>query len=381
MSLGANSIGKEFVVTCFGESHGRCVGAVIDGCPAGLPLAEEDIQKELDKRLPPNREIVSARREKDTVEILSGTCDGFSTGAPICALVWNKQVVSGDYDSVKYKPRPGHADYPARIKYMGFNDYRGGGRFSGRITVAFVIAGAVAKKLLDVFGVEVLAYTTAIGNVELQATLSLGDVRENTYANSVRCPDPDVAEEMEETILRAKKEGDSVGGIVECVASNLPVGVGEPVFDSLDAEIAKMLFDVPAVKGVEFGLGFEAAKMRGSENNDPYVMCDDEIELLNNNAGGVLGGLSSGMPLVVRVAVKPTSSISKEQKTVDLSTMEETTIQVQGRHDPCIVPKAVPVVEASVAAVLVDQLLRGGFIPKVLGVEAVEEYYGIKEED
>ena len=381
MSLGSNSIGKEFVVTCFGESHGRCVGAVIDGCPAGLPLTEEDLQKELDKRLPPNRELVSARREKDVVEVLSGTFEGFTTGAPICALVWNKQAVSGDYDSIRDKPRPGHADYPARIKYRGFNDYRGGGRFSGRITVAFVIAGAVAKKLLDVFGVEVLAYTTAIGDVELRATLSLGDVRANTYANSVRCPDPDVAEKMKETILSAKKESDSVGGIVECVAFNLPVGVGEPIFDSLDADIAKMLFDVPAVKGVEFGVGFEAAKMRGSENNDPYGMCDDEIELLSNNAGGVLGGLSSGMPLVVRVAVKPTSSISKQQKTVDLSTMEETTIKVQGRHDPCIVPKAVPVVEASVATVLVDQLIRSGFIPKVLGVEAIGEYYGIKEED
>jgi chorismate synthase len=379
--LGSNSIGKEFVVTCFGESHGRCVGVVIDGCPAGLPLTEEDIQPELDKRLPDNKEIVSARRETDTVELLSGTYEGFTTGAPICALVWNKQTVSSDYDSIKYKPRPGHADYPATIKYMGFNDYRGGGRFSGRITAAFVIAGAVTKKLLDVFGIEVLAYTTAIGEVELQATLSLDDVRENTYANSVRCPDPELAETMKETILAAKKEGDSVGGIVECVAFNLPVGVGEPVFDSLDAEIAKMLFSVPAVKGVEFGVGFEAAKMKGSENNDPYVMCDDEIDLLNNNAGGILGGLSSGTPLVVRVAVKPTSSISKEQKTVDLSKMEETTIKVQGRHDPCVVPKAVPVVEASVATVLVDQLIRGGFIPKVLGVESIGEYYGIKEED
>jgi len=295
--------------------------------------------------------------------------------------VWNKQVISGDYDSIKDKPRPGHADYPARIKYMGFNDYRGGGRFSGRITVAFVIAGAVAKKLLDVFGVEVLAYTTGIGEVRLGTTPSLEDVRENTYGNAVRCPDPDMAEEMKETILRAKKEGDSVGGIVECVASNLPVGVGEPIFDSLDAEIAKMLFDVPAVKGVEFGAGFEASKLKGSENNDAYVIRNGEIEALTNNAGGILGGLSSGMPLVVRVAVKPTSSISKEQKTVDLSKMEETAIQVQGRHDPCIVPKAVPVVEASVAVVLVDQLIRAGFIPKVLGVEAVGEYYGVKEED
>jgi chorismate synthase len=379
--LGSNSIGKEFVVTCFGESHGRCVGAVIDGCPAGLPLAEEDIQMELDKRLPANKEIVSARREKDVVEILSGTFDGFTTGAPICALVWNKEVVSDDYDPIKYTPRPGHADYSATVKYLGFNDYRGGGRFSGRITVAFIIAGAIAKKLLDVFNVEVLAYTTAIGDLELEATLSLGEVRENIYANSVRCPDPKLAEKMVETILKAKKEGDSVGGTVECVAFGLPVGVGEPIFDSLDAEIGKALFDVPAVKGVEFGVGFSAAKMKGSENNDPYRMCNEEVEMLNNNAGGVLGGLSSGVPLVVRVAVKPTPSISKEQQTVDLSKMEDTTIKVQGRHDPCVVPKAVPAVEASVAIVLVDQLIRGGFIPKVLGVEAVGEYYGVKEED
>ncbi|PVX26353.1 MAG: chorismate synthase [Candidatus Bathyarchaeum sp.] len=381
MSLGSNSIGKEFVVTCFGESHGRCVGAVIDGCPAGLPLTEEDIQPELDKRLPANKEIVSPRREKDVVEILSGTFEGFTTGAPICALVWNKEVVSSDYDSIKYTPRPGHADYPARVKYMGFNDYRGGGRFSGRITVAYIIAGAIAKKLLDVFNVEVLAYTTAIADIELEATLSLGEVRENIYTNSVRCPDPEQAKKMEETILYAKKDGDSVGGTVECVAFGLPVGVGEPLFDSLDAEIAKMLFAVPAVKGVEFGVGFAAAKMTGSENNDPYKMCNEEIEMLNNNAGGILGGLSSGVPLVVRVAVKPTPSISKEQQTVDLSKMEDTTIKVQGRHDPCIVPKAVPAVEASVAIVLVDQLIRGGFIPKILGVEAVGEYYGIKEED
>ena len=379
--MGSNSIGKEFVVTCFGESHGRCVGAVIDGCPAGLPLTEEDIQPELDRRLPANKEIVSARREKDAVEILSGTFEGFTTGAPICVLVWNKEVVSSDYDSIKYTPRPGHADYPARVKYLGFNDYRGGGRFSGRLTVSFIIAGAIAKKLLDVFNIEVLAYTTAIGDMELDATLSLGEVRENIYTNSVRCPDPELAKKMEKTILDAKKEEDSVGGTVECVAFNLPVGVGEPLFDSLDAEIAKMLFDVPAVKGVEFGVGFASAKMKGSENNDPYRMCNEEIEMLNNNAGGILGGLSSGVPLVVRVAVKPTPSISKEQQTVDLSKMEETTIKVKGRHDPCIVPKAVPAVEASVAIVLVDQLIRGGFIQKVLGVEAVGEYYGIKEED
>lgn len=378
--MGANSIGKEFVITCFGESHGRCVGTIIDGCPAGLPLAEEDIQKELDKRLPSKREIASSRREKDIVEILSGTFNGFTTGAAICALVWNKEAISADYDSIRDKPRPGHADYPAHIKYQGLNDYRGGGRFSGRITVSFVIAGAIAKKLLQLFGVEVLAYAKEIGTVELQKAPTLKQIRDDTYGSPVRCPNQTVAKKMEETILKAKKEGESVGGIITCIASNLKVGVGEPIFDSLDAEIAKILFNMPAVKGVEFGAGFEAAKLKGSENNDPYVIKDGEIETLTNNAGGVLGGLSSGMPLVVGVAVKPTPSISKEQRTVDLSKMEETTISVHGRHDPCIVPKAVAVVEALVAAVLADQMIRGGFIPKVLGVEIVGEYSSVKEE-
>ncbi len=367
MSLKGNSIGKEFVITCFGESHGRCVGVVIDGCPAGLPLSEQDIQKELDKRIPPKPEIVSARREKDIVEILSGTFDGFTTGAPICTLVWNREVISGEYDLMKDTPRPGHADYPARIKYGSFNDYRGGGRFSGRITVAFVMAGAIAKKLLGLFSVEVLAYTVEIGKVKLRTTLTLEEIRENTFKNAVRCPDPESAKEMEEAILKAKREGDSVGGIAECVASNVPVGVGEPLFDSLDADIAKMLFDVPAVKGVEFGAGFKAARLKGSENNDPYVIRDGKIVMLTNNAGGILGGLSSGMPILVRVAIKPTPSISKEQKTVDLSKMEETLIRVKGRHDPCIVPKAVPVIESAVAIVLADHMLRAGFIPKVFG--------------
>ena len=379
--MGANSIGKEFVFTCFGESHGKCVGAVIDGCPAGLPLTKEDIQNELDKRLPNKKEIVSARRETDIVELLSGTYEGFTTGAPICALVWNKEILSGDYAEIQDKPRPGHADYPARVKYMGFADYRGGGRFSGRMTVAFVIAGAVAKKLLEFFNIKLLAYTTEIENIKLQATMSLEDIRKNTYKSAVRCPDLNISKEMEKIILEAKKEDDSVGGIIECIVFNLPVGVGEPIFDSLDANIGKMLFNIPAIKGVEFGLGFEVSKLRGSENNDSYTTEEGEIETLTNNAGGVLGGLSSGMPLIIRVAVKPTPSISKKQQTVDLSTMQETTISIKGRHDPCIVPKAVPVVEAAVATVLADHLIRAGFIPKVLGVEAVEEFCDDTQED
>jgi chorismate synthase len=364
--LESNSIGKKFVVTCFGESHGRCAGVIVDGCPAGLPLSEQDIQKELDKRIPPEPEIVSARREEDIVEVLSGTFNGFTTGAPICALVWNKDVIPDEYSFIKDKPRPGHADYPARIKYGGFNDYRGGGRFSGRITVAFIMAGAIAKKLLGLSGVEVLAYTIEIGNVKLRKNLAIEEIRRNTYKTAVRCPDMESAKEMEEAILKTKNEGDSLGGIVECTALNVPVGIGEPLFDSLDADIAKILFNVPAVKGVEFGAGFKAARMRGSENNDPYAIWDGKIVTLTNNAGGVLGGLSFGMPIVVRAAIKPTPSISKEQKTVDLSKMEETTIRVRGRHDPCVVPKAVPVIESAVAIVLADHMLRAGVIPKVL---------------
>ena len=364
--LEGNSIGKEFVITCFGESHGRCVGVVVDGCPTGLSLSEQDVQKELDKRIPSKPEIVSARREKDIVEILSGIFNGFTTGAPICTLVWNKDVIPGEYDLIKDTPRPGHADYPARIKYGSFNDYRGGGRFSGRITVAFIMAGSIAKKLLEHFDVEVLAYTIGIGKVKLRRSLAIEEIRRNTYKTAVRCPDAEKAKEMEEAILKAKGKGDSVGGVVECVALNVPVGVGEPVFDSLDADMAKMLFDVPAVKGVEFGAGFEASRLRGSENNDPFAIRGGKIVTLTNNAGGVLGGLSSGMPIVVRAAIKPTPSISKEQKTVDLSKMEETKIQVKGRHDPCVVPKAVPVVESAVAIVLADHLLRAGIIPKVL---------------
>jgi chorismate synthase len=366
MLLASNSVGKEFVVTSFGESHGKCIGVVVDGCPAGLPLSEEDIQVELDRRIPKQREIVSSRVERDIAEILSGVFDGFTTGAPICALVWNKGAIPEDYEIIKDLPRPGHADYTAHMKYGGFNDYRGGGRFSGRVTVSLLMAGAIAKKLLGRFNVEVLAYTIAIGNIKLEKQFNIDEIRRNTYESAVRCPDLTCSKAMEKAILRAKREGDSLGGIAECVALNVPAGIGEPIFESLDSEIAKMLFNIPAVKGVEFGRGFEAAKLRGSENNDAYIMRDGKIATLTNNAGGILGGISSGMPIIVRAAIKPTPSIQREQRTVNLSKMKEDTIQVKGRHDPCIVPKAVPIIESAVATVLADQMLRAGVIPKVL---------------
>ena len=365
MWLAGNSIGKEFVVTSFGESHGKYVGVVINGCPAGLPLSEKDVQPELDRRIPSQPKIVSGRTEKDKVEILSGVFNGFTTGAPIAMIVPNKEVDSSDYETIKDLPRPGHADYPARVKYGGFNDYRGGGRFSGRVTVALIMAGAVAKKLLSAFDVDVLAYTKAIGNVKLDKPVSLADIRER-YETAVRCPDLTCAKAMEEAIVNARKEGDSLGGIIDCLALNVPVGVGEPLFDSLDADIAKILLAVPAVKGVEFGAGFKAAELKGSENNDAYRMQNGKVMTLTNNAGGILGGLSSGMPIVVRVAVKPTPSIAKEQLTVNLRSMEDAKMAVKGRHDPCVVPKAVPVVESAVATVLADHLIRAGLISKVL---------------
>jgi chorismate synthase len=364
--LAGNSIGKEFIVTTFGESHGKVVGVVVDGCPAGLPLSEKDFQEELDRRIPAEPKIVSARVEKDVAKILSGVFNGLTNGAPIALMVENKETNSSDYEAIKDLPRPGHSDYPARIKYGGFNDYRGGGRFSGRVTVALIMAGTIAKKLLSRIDIDVLAYTQSIGQVKTEKKFGAAEIRKNKNAAATRCPDLACAEKMEEAIINARKAGDSLGGVIECLALNMPVGIGEPLFDSLDADLAKAVFAVPAVKGVEFGAGFRAAELRGSENNDAFLLKNGKIVTSTEYAGGVLGGLSSGMPIMIRVAIKPTPSIAKEQKTVNLSSMEEATLSVKGRHDPCVVPKAVPAIEAAVAITLADHMIRSGFIPKVL---------------
>jgi len=371
--VSSSTFGKAFSVTIFGESHGPSVAAVIDGCPAGLQLTTEDIQLELDRRLPPDQSMTSARREKDKVELLSGVFDGHTTGAPIAILTWNKDVRSQDYDKLRYIARPGHADFPARIKHGGFNDLRGGGQASGRMTVPIIMAGAIAKKLLRFVGIEICAHTVQIHTVKLETPLAADIVRRNAYSNSVRCADPEMAKRMTEAILKARSEGDSVGGVVECVAEGVPPGVGEPFFDSLDADLAKIAFSIPAVKGFEVGLGFRASAIKGSENNDSYAVRDGKVVTLSNNAGGVLGGLSNGMPVVVRVAFKPPSSIAKEQQTVNLRSMEETRVQVTGRHDPCVVPKAVPVVEAAVAVVLVDHCIRADLIPRVVSKNQTRE--------
>ena len=360
-----NSIGTMFTITSFGESHGNCVGIIIDGCPAGLAITVDDIQKEVDKRRPGSWVLATTRTEEDKVEILSGLFNGRTTGAPVCLLIGNKDVDSSEYEKIRFLPRPGHADYTAFIKYGGFNDFRGGGRFSGRITAGFVIAGAIAKKLLSLIGIEVIAHTVAIGGIEAKLKV-FNEIKENVDQNPVRCADLRAAAEMVRVIEQAKEEGDSVGGVIEGIAINVPVGLGEPVFDTLEGDLAKALFAIPAVKGVEFGSGFPVAGKRGSENNDPFVIRNNKIVTLTNNAGGILGGISNGMPIVVRATIKPTPSIAKNQQTVNLKDMESVNLVGKGRHDACIVPRAVPVVESMVAVTLCDFVIRTGLIPRVI---------------
>ena len=362
-----DSLGLMFRVTSFGESHGRCVGVVVEGCPAGLTLSTQHIQVELDRRRPGKSGLASSREEEDQVEILSGVFNGFTTGAPICALVWNRDRDSSEYERLISTPRPGHADWTAHVRYGGYNDYRGGGRFSGRITAGFVMAGAVAKRLLmESLGVEVLAHSKEIGGI-VSPDLSVDEIRGNVEGNPVRCGSPEAASRMAERIREVASAGDSVGGVVECFAINVPVGLGEPVFGSLEGELALALYSIPAVKAVEFGVGRGYSALKGSEGNDAFVLKGGKVVTVTNNAGGILGGISTGMPIRCAVTFKPTSSIARKQKTFDLSTFEETSIEVRGRHDPCIVPRAVPVVEAMVAVVLADQAIRTGFVQRVMG--------------
>lgn len=360
-----NSLGKQFTTTSFGESHGRCVGVIIDGCSAGLPITGEDIQREVDKRRPGIGIAATARVEEDKVEILSGIFNGHTTGAPICLLIWNKDIDSSEYERIRFLPRPGHADYTVFMKYGGFNDFGGGGRFSGRITATFVMAGAIAGKLLKLIGVEVLAHTIEIGGIKAEPK-GVDEIRENAAQNTLRCADLKAAEEMSRAIEKVRADGDSVGGIIEGIALNVPVGLGEPVFDTLEGDLAKALFAIPAVKGVEFGSGFSVARKRGSENNDPFTIKNGIIVTMTNNAGGILGGISDGMPIVVRVAVKPTASIASSQETVNIKDTAGASLVVGGRHDICIVPRAVAVVESMIAVTLCDFAMRAGFIPEVI---------------
>lgn len=359
--MGGNTFGKIFRITTFGESHGEAVGVIADGVPAGLSLSESDVQKELDRRRPGKTEVETPREESDQVQILSGVFEGKTLGTPIQMLVENVDVESKSYEERKTKPRPGHADLTYKLKY-GHVDYRGGGRSSGRETVGRVAAGAIAKKLLASQDVEVVGHTVEAAGIELDKSVDLDEIKKNVDENPMRCADPETAEEMKEAVLKAREEGDSTGGVVEVLAENVPSGLGEPVFEKLDAQIAQALMSIGAVKGVEIGLGFESVKHRGSEVNDEFELVEGEVVPQTNDAGGVLGGISTGAPIVARIAVKPTSSISKPQRTVDLETMEETEITLTGRHDPNICPRVVSVAESMLAIVLADSMLRAGKI-------------------
>jgi chorismate synthase len=361
-----SSIGQRLVLTSFGESHGKCVGAVLDGCPAGLELEEKDIQKMLDYRRPGQSLVSTQRKESDRVEIISGVFRGHTTGAPIAMVIWNKDQDSKAYDELVTKMRPGHSDYPALVKYNGLNDYRGGGRFSGRLTATHVMGGAIARKLLKAtLGIETNSYTVKIGKIAMREKFQL-KMKNKIYENEVRCPDQKTAQKMRTAILAARKSGDSLGGIIESATVNVPVGLGEPIFSSLESDISKAIYSIPSVKGIEFGSGFGGSELLGSQNNDPYVIREGKILTKTNNSGGILGGISNGMPIIMRVAFKPASSIAKKQKTVDIRTKKPVILQVHGRHDPCVVPRAPPVVDSLVSLVLADHALLGGFIKPVL---------------
>ncbi len=347
----SSSFGKIFRITTWGESHGPALGVVIDGVPAGIPITVEEIQHDLDRRRVGQSKVTTPRGERDAAEILSGVYEDVTTGAPISIITYNKDADSSKYDNLREVFRPGHADYTYWRKY-GHRDHRGGGRSSARETWGRVAAGVIAKKIIASVGIEVFAWAQEIGGIACE-TFDRNEIEQNI----VRAADPVAAEKMIEAILAAKDEKDSLGGIVEIHATGMPAGLGEPTFDKLDALIGQAMLSVPATKGVEIGRGFQQARMRGSESNDAFVLEDGNVRIGNNNAGGTLGGISSGEDVIVRVAVKPTSSIEREQDTVTKN-LDPEKIIVYGRHDPSVVPRAVPVLEAMLSLVLADLVLQ-----------------------
>ncbi len=357
-----SSYGQAFRITTAGESHGPANVVIIDGCPPGIELTVEDLQADLDRRRPGQSKVVSQRKEPDTPEILSGVFEGRTTGTSIAILIRNKDQKSKDYSAIKDLYRPGHADHSYDARY-GLRDHRGGGRSSARETAVRVAAGVVAKKLLaQAFDGEVIGYVSQIGDIKAtvpaNVTLEQVETLDNGKPNVVRCPDHDAAAKMVALIDKVRKEQDSIGGVAEIVARNVPAGLGDPVFDKLKADLGKALLSLPAVMGVEYGAGFDVARLRGSENNDEFETdAEGRVVTKTNRHGGILGGISSGMPVVFRAVVKPTSSLPREQKTVS-KRGDEATIQTKGRHDPCLLPRFVPMAEAMVAVVLADHWLR-----------------------
>jgi len=367
--LGDNTFGTVFKVTSFGESHGKLIGIIIDGSPAGLDIDLNFIQNELDKRRPGQSQLTTSRLESDKVKILSGIFNNKTTGAPICLIIENEDVDSSKYEKIKNILRPSQIDYSALKRYGGFADYRGSGRFSGRITAGFVMAGAIAKQILMKYNITILAYTKSIGKViddEIYHIDNFQKYMKLREKSPVRALNLEKSELMVQIIKEVKNQKDSIGGTIKCIVNNFPEGIGRPVFNSLVSNISKAIFSIPAIKGIEFGAGFRAAKMKGSEHNDPWIIKNGKIQTMKNDSGGIIGGISIGMPIEFTVAVKPTATIGISQKTVNIETMENIKINITGRHDPCIVPRAIVIVEAMTAIVLLDYLLIEGIVPSVL---------------
>jgi len=351
--------GNNIKYSIYGESHGNGIGILIDGLPAGLELNLDEIHLEMERRRPGKSSTATSRNEGDNFDFLSGYFNNKTTGAPLCILIKNSNTISGDYAEVKNVMRPGHADFTGFVKYGGFNDYRGGGHFSGRITAPLVFAGAIAKQILKEKNILITAHISSVGNIKDEDFNPLNiDEKNIEILKAMEIPTlrKGAAEEMTEEILKCRNDKDSVGGSIECAILNLPVGVGNPFFDSVESVLAHLLFSVPAVKGVEFGTGFKLATMKGSEANDEYYYDGDKVKTYTNNNGGILGGITNGMPVIFKTAIKPTASIAKEQRSINISTKQASNLEVKGRHDPCIVPRAVPVIEA-VAAMAILELL------------------------
>lgn len=357
----SSTYGEYLKLSIFGQSHGPAIGMTLDGIPAGLPVDLELLQQFLDRRAPGKNEFSTSRKETDRPQMLSGIVNGFTCGAPIAAVISNTNTRSGDYSNLNDCPRPGHADYPAQIKYGGYQDVAGGGHFSGRLTAPLCIAGGLCKQWLATKGIQIGAHICVIAGV----------ADEPVYLDWV-CPDfsaigtdfpvlnPAAGERMRSEIAKAKADGDSVGGIIECIITGLPAGIGDPMFGGMESRIAQIVYGIPAIKGLDFGSGFTGSYLRGSQNNDAYTVKNGAVQTITNNAGGILGGITTGMPLVFQAAIKPTPSIAKEQQSVSLDTLEPTSLCVHGRHDPCIVPRAVPVLEAAAAIAVMDACLING---------------------
>lgn len=349
----SSTYGENLKLSIFGQSHGPAIGMTLDGIPAGLPVDADKLQQFLNRRAPGQNDWSTPRKEEDRPEFLGGVLDGFTCGAPIAAVIYNKNTRSGDYDELKNCPRPGHADYTAQVKYGGFQDAAGGGHFSGRLTAPLCIAGGLCKQWLEEIGIHIGAHIVSIGSTAFDRCFDPLQPELDRIGFDFPVLDSSAAPKMQEVIAQARADGDSVGGAIECAVTGLPAGIGEPMFGGVESRIAQIIYGVPAVKGLEFG----DTQFRGSNNNDVFTVQNGTVSATTNHAGGILGGISNGMPVIFRVAMKPTPSISKPQQTVNLQTGEAATIEVKGRHDPCIVPRAVPVIEAAAAIAIYDMIL------------------------